>query len=388
MARTRPNDDTRGADIEEDGHIPYFLLDPMGTLRRRWGRMFLVFVLAAGVGGALVWYRIQPTYLARATVLVSSQAIEGSYLPSGSSQGAFDKISAMVGRTLSTQSLAAMIEELGLYRHLRADHSLTEVAGDMRQDIQIEAEASVGPQPYRETARVFTVSFRSDRPDTAARVANEVADAFVESGVELRSHLHRVATSTLSDRVERAQEEVLLRENELSAYRQTNRTALSGDDAKLRTRITELQGELERLRSRYTALHPEVQNLQEEIQSISTHLQGSASAAGELGDRQRRLDVARQRLIEAESSAADANLAQSLSVAGGRELATVLDRAEAPANPERSRERFLAAAILGALGLAGIAGLFFEIRDPVVVTTEQLRDELGLHILGGVARIR
>jgi uncharacterized protein involved in exopolysaccharide biosynthesis len=388
MARTRGNDDNRGADIEEDGHIPYFLRDPMGTLRRRWGRMFLVFVVAAATGTAMVWYGIQPTYLATATVLVSSQAIEGSYLPSGSEQGAFDKISAMVGRTLSTQSLANMIEDLGLYRHMRADNSLTEVAAEMRGSINIEAEASVGPQPYRETARVFTVSFRSDRPDTAAIVANKVADAFVESGIELRSHLHRVATTTLSDRVERAREEVDAREKELSTYRQSNRSALSGDDAKLRGRITELQGELERLRSRYTPLHPEVQNLQEEIDAISGRLQGSASAIGGLGEQERRLAVARQRLLEAESAAADAQLAQSLSVAGGRELATVLDRAEASTNPERAREKFLVVAILGSLGLAVLAGMFFEIRDPVVVTTEQLRDDLGLRILGGVARIR
>ena len=75
-----------------------------------------------------------------------------------------------------------------------------ELVAIVRDSVTIEAQASVGPQPHFETAGVFAISFRYDRPDVAAAAANELATAFAESGVRLRRQQSQLATQLLRDR--------------------------------------------------------------------------------------------------------------------------------------------------------------------------------------------
>src|SRR5262245_40051052 len=168
----------RGRDDLADARLPGFLRDPFGVLRRRWPWMLLAFLVPLTAGTAWLQLRFLPQYRAKATVLVSSQQFRENLLPSSVPNGAFDKISVMVGETLATQNLVALIEKLDLYPELRHLMSPDEIVAIVRKNVSIEAQPSVGPQPLYETAGIFTISFRYDTPERAAAAANELAEDF------------------------------------------------------------------------------------------------------------------------------------------------------------------------------------------------------------------
>ena len=83
----------------------------------------------------------------------------------------------------------------------------------------------------------------------------------------------------------------------------------------------------------------------------------------------------------------EAELSQSLESAQHGERFSVIEQAEPPSEPARSRPKYLAAGLVAALGLACMVGIAFELLDPVLVTARQLERESGLPVLGSVPRI-
>jgi uncharacterized protein involved in exopolysaccharide biosynthesis len=65
----------------------------------------------------------------------------------------------------------------------------------------------------------------------------------------------------------------------------------------------------------------------------------------------------------------------------------VLDRAAPPSEPESTRLKLLAAGLLGSI-LGGVAvAVLLELIDPVIVSVQQIEDELGLPVLGSIGHI-
>jgi uncharacterized protein involved in exopolysaccharide biosynthesis len=82
-----------------------------------------------------------------------------------------------------------------------------------------------------------------------------------------------------------------------------------------------------------------------------------------------------------------AELALSVESAQQGSRVEVLERAAPPSEPERTRLKYLlmglVAAILGAVAVA----VLLELIDPVIVSAQQIEDELGLRVLGSIGRI-
>lgn len=377
---------TSNPDDELTG-LPDCLRDPWGTLQRRWKEMAAVFLVVLVAGVVFVHFKIRPEYLATASVLLSSQGIEADFVASPVREGAFEKISAMVGETLSTESLAAVIERHNLYPEQRQTMSLPEVAGLMRRQIVIEPDESIGPRPYYETARVFKVSFRDGNPSIAAAVANDVAQNLATSGVRLRRERLQLASELLVERMEEAKSELALQEGTLSAYRKANWSNLAVDDAAIQSRIAELSARLSTQLSRYTALHPEAKVLRHEVGRLSAQLEGMHAARERVIDLERQVTLAETRLLDLEQKVQATEMAYRLEEASERSVASVLDAARPPKQPTRTPGKFLAASVLGALGLAAFMGVLREYMDPVVLGVDQIEEDFGLQVLGGVTRI-
>jgi polysaccharide biosynthesis transport protein len=82
-----------------------------------------------------------------------------------------------------------------------------------------------------------------------------------------------------------------------------------------------------------------------------------------------------------------AELALSVESAQQGSRVDVLERAAAPSEPERTRLKYLlmgfAASILGAVAVA----MLLELIDPVIVSAQQIEDEVGLPVLGSIGHI-
>jgi uncharacterized protein involved in exopolysaccharide biosynthesis len=372
-----------------EARLPAFLRDPWGVLRRRWTFMTFAFLAILVACVAAIELRFTPTYKARATVLVSSQQFRENLLPTSVSNGAFDKISVMVGQTLASENLAALIEERDLYPALRPLLSPTELVSIMRQNVAIEAQASVAPQPQIETAGIFTISFRYGRPDLAADVANALATAFAESGVRLRRQQSQLATELLRDRLSATAAALAESEERVEQFRRQNRMALAlGNTDELEENLAGLRARLAQESAAYTDDHPNIRSLSREHGNLSGQLASIHAKREELASLERRVTIARRAQRDALERVQEAELSERLDAAGERALASVLDRAVAPLEPERTRTKLLIAALGLALGVAAATGLLLELRDPVVITENELGEEFGLATLGGVPEIR
>lgn len=372
-----------------DARLPGFLRDPLGILRRRGSWIALVFLAVLVACVAFVELRFTPTYKARATVLVSSQEIRENLLPRSVSTGAFDKISAMVGETLATEHLADLIERLDLYPELRDAVPLPGLVSMMRENVKIEAEASVGPQPHFETAGVFVISFRHSDPRLAAEAANELALAFAEAGLAMRRQQSQLATELLRSRLAATEEALAKSEAAVESFRRQHRSALAlGATDQLEENLAMLRARAAQESATYTDEHPNVRALNRELGHLSGQLANIHARREELAALERKVTVARRAQREALERVQEAELSERLDAAGERGLAAVLDRAVPPLQPERTRGKLLLAALLLALGSAGLVGLLLELRDPVVIAEDELGDDFDLAVLGGVPTIR
>lgn len=373
-----------------EARLPGFLRDPLGAVRRRGLWMGLAFLLPLVAGAAMVELRFVPQYRAKANVLVSSQNFRENLLPSSSvPNGAFDKISAMVGETLASENLEALIEKLDLYPALRPLVSPAELATIVRDNVTIEAQASVGPQPHFETAGVFAISFRYDRPDLAAAAANELAVEFVEAGVRLRRQQSQLASQLLRARLEVTETALAESEAAVETFRRVHRGELAlGNTDQLEESLAKLRARLSQQRATYTDAHPNIRSLQREVGSLSGQLGNIHNRREELASLERRELLARRAERAAQERVQEAELSERLEAAGENGVASVLDRATPPLYPERTRAKLLLAVLALSLASAAAAGAFLELRDPVIVASDQLGEQFDLPILGGVPAIR
>jgi succinoglycan biosynthesis transport protein ExoP len=100
-----------------------------------------------------------------------------------------------------------------------------------------------------------------------------------------------------------------------------------------------------------------------------------------------RESVLREKYLEFLRKFQDAKLAQSLESAQHGERFSLVDPAVEPTRPVRERSFYAAFGGIVSLALAFGVGILLEIRDPVLVSADQLELVSDLPVLGSVSRI-
>lgn len=234
----------------EPGGLPAFLKDPLGVLRRRWPWMLGVALLgvAATVG---VVASMPVTYLARATILMTSQQIPQDFVRTTVPDEPYQRINALVGEILSRERLASMIEEHGLYAELRKEAPLSEVVSTMRANVDIGPDAGVGRRSRNDGSSIFAVQFRHEDPVVAAEVANELAGLFTGASARQRGQQARLTTQFLRAELERTERELREQDRKITAFKERYRGELPGE---LDTNLNKL----ERLGSQRQSLNAQI----------------------------------------------------------------------------------------------------------------------------------
>ncbi len=459
--------------------IPSFLRDPLGVLRRRWPWMLLVFTVGALSTTVLV-ARIQPRYVASATILVTGQQIPEDFVRSTIHEDPLARINAMLGAILSREALAKLVVRHDLYSELRKHETLAEVVILTRDDITIGETKNIGRDDRRKGAQLYTVSFEADNAAVTAAVANDIARQITNEHVKSRTRQAAVTADFLERELKRS--EVQLREqnqkirkfkeshrgelpSELAANLskmdrlQLQRQSLSLQIAQAETRLATLatrsssaeapdvaspdasllllEQELAKQLSSRTDRHPDVIALRRRIAALEKDLEKDADLTvaenpksppsrlslleasqrtiAELKDQldetetnlrlldarvastpardemmialEERESVLREKYLEFLRKFQDAKLAQSLESAQHGERFSLVDPAVEPTHPVRERSLYAAFGGIVSLALAFGVGILLEIRDPVLLSADQLEFLFELPVLGSVSQI-
>ena len=455
-------------DSFEDRGVPEFLSDPIGILRRRWRWMLLALAVGA-VATVLVTVLVKPRYLAASTVLVTSQEISEDFVRSTLPANSLERINALVGKILSLETLAEIIEQYDLYPELRDSLTMGEIAIEMREAISIVAMKGVASSSRQQSAGLYTIAFEADRPKAAAAVANDLARRFTDESIRRRSDQARATTDFLRRELKRAEMELreqagkitefkegardelpddltanLSRLDRLQQQRQSlalqiaeaqNRVTMlsGGETAAPEDQIVALQSQLDAALTVYKERHPDVLSLRHRIEVLETTINQDAGTGFDQvptisspgSSSQRTLRALEAQLAEVESEITkldllvahiparqeelvalaekesvlretyleflrkveDAELAQELEQTQRGERFSIVDLADPPTRPTKSRLTYLAAGLLASLACALGIGIVLETLDPVILTTRQLEQVADLPALGSVRMI-
>jgi uncharacterized protein involved in exopolysaccharide biosynthesis len=306
------DDDEAGTAAAGPAVLLDLVRDPKGILRRRWLAMAVVAVLGFAATAAALML-VEPIYVARATVLVSSQRVPTDFVRPTVEEDPIERINGLIGSVLSRSSLQALIEKYDLYPELREREPFDSVIAAMRADIVIEPEESLAQWGRNERAEIIAISFEHEDPERAADVANELAHLFTLEGLKMRSEQARLTTAFMRRELEAAEAALEEHGAKLAAFQQKHQGQLPSELESHIARLDRLQQQRQTLamriaeaETRYAALrasapassaeqqlaalrtqlaqqlavnketHPNVQSLRRQI----ANLEGGASGGG------------------------------------------------------------------------------------------------------------
>jgi polysaccharide chain length determinant protein (PEP-CTERM system associated) len=195
-------------------------------------------------------------YGASATILVEPQAISERLIESGLEQSDLNKrLNIMTAQILSRPRLSRIIDDMKLFAEESEDLTREEIIELMREQILVVPvlpELAVEGPKYREIEiNTFRITFFSDSPQTAAAVANRLANDFIEQHIRERVQLSGDTSEFIQAELERLTTRIREVEAQIAQVKEQNAGSLPED-------MLTTQGQLTRLLDRRQTLRNEL----------------------------------------------------------------------------------------------------------------------------------
>ena len=281
-------------------------------LKRRKAWFVIPFLVCAVVGIALAML-LPATYRSRATIAVQAPAVSPDLVAARASLNNDERIRALYQQLRSPAVLERVAREEGLAR----EQPIEQAAQDLNERLEVELQKPVAGQP---DLNAFHIVYDDSTPERAQRIANRVAQVFVDEhsrtremqaegtaeflGTQLRTsqekinalearlrqakeqHSGRLPEQTMvnmqsvsgarqqlentTNAIRIEQDRLSLVDRQMQSMRQGAYAAPLGSPSQMRSpqqRVLELERELALARSKYTDKHPEIQLLEEDLKN-------------------------------------------------------------------------------------------------------------------------
>jgi polysaccharide chain length determinant protein (PEP-CTERM system associated) len=198
--------------------------------RRVW---FLV-PLLLGLGAAVAALRVLPrTYRAVTTVLVEPQKVPADYVKPTISSSIEERLRTIEPQIKNRDNLERIVHEMDLYPEV-ARVSMDAAIDRARRDLTVQLQGNT-----------FRIYFEGRDPVKAARTANRVAEAFIDSNLKLRENQAQGTSSFLETELEKTKSRLEVQEAKIAEFKRQNMGDLPEQrDTNLRG-VEQLQTKLE-----------------------------------------------------------------------------------------------------------------------------------------------
>lgn len=263
--------------MQQSDELRYYL----GILRRRYPYFIAAFVAVLGVA-SVVAVVLPPIYRSEAKILVESQQIPTDLVRSTVTGLADERIEVTRQRITAREPLLAIADKYGLFAEERSKMSVTDLVDQLRQRIFIlPFDLSLVGRGQRQGALTvaFTVGFEYERPDIAAKVANELVTLILNEDIRNRTSKASETTQFLDREAKRLQSELTKSEVALTEFKQSNRDALP-------ERVPFQMAALERAETNLKAVEREINDLSEarRLLDLEMSVRQAAAQAGNSQD--------------------------------------------------------------------------------------------------------
>jgi polysaccharide chain length determinant protein (PEP-CTERM system associated) len=187
----------------------------LSVLRRRVWYILVPFAVAA-VGGA-IYAQSQPNrYRSMALVLVTPPQLPSAVVRPMVTMGLRERLPMLEQEVLSRARLERIILDFDLYREERRDTTMEDVVTRMRRDINVSVART---QARRPDGLSFTLTYSSEDPRTAHRVAERLVGLFVDENARQRETIAEGTDQFLSAELSTARARLEETERRLEAYK-------------------------------------------------------------------------------------------------------------------------------------------------------------------------
>ncbi|MDT8383285.1 MAG: lipopolysaccharide biosynthesis protein [Gammaproteobacteria bacterium] len=201
------------------------LVDYLITARRTKGMWVtaLVVIFVIGVGVA---FGLPPVYRSSATILIEQQEIPQELVRSTVTTYADQRIQVISQRVMTRANLVKIIKKYDLYIEEQEKDPLEVVLEEMRKDIEMKMVSAevVDPRSGRPTMATiaFTLTYFSESPTLAQKVANELASLYLNENIMSRREQATEATGFLTDEADKLRDKIADLERLLAVFKEKN----------------------------------------------------------------------------------------------------------------------------------------------------------------------
>ncbi len=219
------------------------------TFMRRRKKSFLFTFFAIFLLGFAIALILPPIYRSEATVLIQDQQIPEDYVRPTNRDFAEERIEKINQQVLNRPKLLSIIKQFNLYPSLQQKKTPTEIVRKMKKDISLELinaekRTKKGGRLYTMTV-AFRLSYEAKDPETAQKVADNLANLYLEMDLKSREQFASVTTDFLKDELERLKIEMSRQENDISVFEKKHSRELPSDKGYNLQAISRLERELD-----------------------------------------------------------------------------------------------------------------------------------------------
>jgi polysaccharide biosynthesis transport protein len=153
----------------------YTVDELLAALRRRWVRAVAVAAVVLAVAVIFI-ARLPSEYRAKAMVMVEPSTPHPDLVTPVISTTLEEKVKTVKAQVYSRGLLAPAIEELKLYPKERERGGMEAAVESLRKDTEVNPEGD----------NAFTIAVRGRDPEIVARIANRLAELFIEGNLQVR----------------------------------------------------------------------------------------------------------------------------------------------------------------------------------------------------------
>ena len=192
--------------------------------RRRWPMLITALVIVA-VSTAVAIF-LPPAYRSTATILIEEQEIPPDLVRTTISSYADQRIQVISQQVMTRSNLMQIVEKYDLYPRQRKRETTEEILERMRKDIRLDlvtADVIDRRSGSRTSAAIaFTLSYDSENPEKAQKVANELVSLYLNENLKNRQQQVAETSSFLSEEADRLAAHISEMEARLAQFKKKN----------------------------------------------------------------------------------------------------------------------------------------------------------------------
>ena len=353
-----------------------YLLQPSfywNLIKRRALFFFIPFILVLPAGLAVA-VLLPATYESVGKILVESQQIPTELVRPTVTSAAAERIQVMEQRTMTRDNLLAIADKFKLFPEKRALMSPSQLVELMRKSAKIAPLAQPLAFSQARDANptiIFTVSFESSDPQTAAKVANELVTRILNEDLRDRTSRASDTTKFLAKEVQRLQADNAAIDARISQAKLTQmKSSTTSSSEQPATQLTQLKAELVQKSALYSDRHPVMQALKRQIEAMEKAATPVAPQTN-AGESSVPLDVletqqesVQKNLEVASAKLAAARMGETLEKDQQSEKLEVIEQPTTPQEPVRpNRSKIAGIAFFLAVAAGGGLAFLAELAD-------------------------